>query len=166
MRRAAQLTEHENPPQQSPQLVRVRERNPARDPRILDGVLLEQISNDPYETARQKPEENVTSARQLRPERTRPTGVRECERRHHPELSDSEKSDEGERAHSGEIGFAIGDVHRPPQHAGTQRGGNSTSRIVRRYLRGRCNRQSSCSGEHEQRTSDYSAPTAPVGAAK
>src|SRR5882672_12684984 len=103
MRCATQLTENENPPQQSPQLIRVRQRYSASDPRVLDGVLLEQISNDPHETARKKPEENVAGARQLRPERTRPAGIRERERRHHSQLSNSEERDEGERAHSGEI---------------------------------------------------------------
>src|SRR6202022_2592983 len=135
MRRTAQLTENENPPQQSPQLVRVREWNPACNPRVLDGILLKQISDDPHETARQEPEENVTRTRQLRPERTGAPGISESEHRHHSQLTDGEEGDEREGAHPGEIGFAIRYVHRSPQHTGGQCGGDTASCITRWHLR-------------------------------
>src|ERR1700686_3826263 len=105
---AAQLAKYEDSPQQSPQLIRVREGNSSRDPRVLDGVLLKQISDDPEKTAGQEPEKNVTSTRQLRPQRTHAAGIRECERRHHSHLSNGEERDEGERALPGEIGLARG----------------------------------------------------------
>src|SRR5262245_7151846 len=56
---AVQLAEHESSPKESPQLVCIRQRNPAADAQIFRGILLEKITDDPYESAKHQPEKNV-----------------------------------------------------------------------------------------------------------
>src|SRR5207245_5265399 len=62
---AAQLAEHEDSPEQSPELVRVRKGDPAADADVFRRVLLEQVSHDPEEPADQEPEEHGARAQEL-----------------------------------------------------------------------------------------------------
>ena len=55
---AAQFSEDQNAPEQAPQLIGVGERNAAADADVFCGVLLEEIANDPDETAEHEPEED------------------------------------------------------------------------------------------------------------
>ncbi len=63
---AAQFMKDEDAPQQSPELVGVRERNASADADIFCGVLLEQISEDPDEAAQHQPEQNGSARRRVR----------------------------------------------------------------------------------------------------
>src|SRR5213078_4174000 len=67
-RTAAQLTEHEQPPHEPPQLVRVGQRNPPTDTDVLRRILLEQVAHHPHEPAEQEPEQHVARAGELRGE--------------------------------------------------------------------------------------------------
>src|SRR6267143_5232023 len=128
MSAAVQFTEDKHAPEKSPELIGVGERNAAADADVFGGVLLEQIADDPDKAAEHEPEKHVSRALQFVQER-RHSEVADGERGHHTELAKREKCDEGKGIHAGEIGFAIGDVHRAPQNAGTERGPDSAKRM-------------------------------------
>jgi len=75
--------------------------------------------------AEQEPEQDVARAAELRGECGDAAAVDERERQHHHDLAHREKRDEGQRVHAGEVGFAIGDVHRAPQRTGRERCGDT-----------------------------------------
>src|SRR5229473_4064853 len=124
MSAAVQLAEDKHAPEKSPELIGVGERNAAADADVFGGVLLEEIADDPDEAAEHEPEEHVARTLQFAQER-RHAEIADRERGHHAELAKSEKCDEGKRVHAGEIGFAVGDVHRAPEDAGAERGPDS-----------------------------------------
>src|SRR5207249_8858215 len=53
------------------------------------------------------------------------------ERRHHAELPDREERDERERMHPGEVCLTVGDVHRAPEGAGGECGGDADRKSTR-----------------------------------
>src|SRR6266851_6168464 len=114
MAAAMKFTENQHAPEKPPELIGVGERDAAADANIFRGVLLEEITNDPNEAAKHEPEEHVARALQFAQER-RHSEIAAGERRHHAEFAEREKRDEGKRIHAGEIGFAVGDVHRAPE---------------------------------------------------
>src|ERR1700738_5001637 len=117
MSAAVQFAENKNAPEESPELIGVGKGNAAADADIFCGVLLEEIADDPDEAAEHEPEEHVARALQLAQER-RHAEIANGERRHHAELAKREERDKGKWIHAGEIGFAVGDVHRAPEDAG------------------------------------------------
>src|SRR5467141_3405741 len=121
MTAAVQLAEDERTPEESPELIGVGEGNAAADADVFGGVLLEEIADDPDEAAEHEPEEHVARTLQFAQER-RHSEIAGGEREHHAELAEREERDERKRIHAGEIGFAVGDVHRAPQDAGAERG--------------------------------------------
>src|SRR6266436_2128998 len=124
MTAAVQLAEDKHAPEKSPELIGVGEGNAAADAYVFCGVLLEEITDHPDEAAEHKPEKHVARALQFAPQR-RDAEIAGGEREHHAELAEREERDERKRIHAGEIGFAVGDVHRAPQDAGAQRGPDS-----------------------------------------
>src|SRR5258707_6608421 len=120
MSAAVQLAENKHAPEKPPELIGVGERDAAADADVFGGVLLEEITNDPNEAAEHKPEKHVARALQFAPQR-RDAEIAGGERGHHAELAEREERDERKRIHAGEIGFAVGDVHRAPEDAGTER---------------------------------------------
>src|SRR5439155_6434384 len=67
---ALQLTKNQNAPQQTPQLIRIGERNAPADAYILSRVLLKDITDHPNKAAQHQPKKNVARARQFAPQRT------------------------------------------------------------------------------------------------
>src|SRR5258705_13503784 len=65
---AGQLAEHQHPPQQAPQLVRVGERDAAADADVLRRVLLKQITHHPYEAGDEQPEQDLPAGGEALPQ--------------------------------------------------------------------------------------------------
>ncbi len=61
----------QNAPQESPELIGVRERNAPADADIFRGVLLKEIADDPDEASEHQPEKDGASAAEFMPERGR-----------------------------------------------------------------------------------------------
>src|SRR5215472_6807567 len=156
-----QFAKNENAPEQSPELIGIGERDAAADADVFCGVLLKEIADDPDESAEDEPEDDAARAVEFLPERS-PAGVADGERGHHAEFAEGEKSDEGERVHSGEIGFAIRNVHRAPKNARAERGPNATKRVARGALRGRSDGEQRCANAHDERAAKDASPAAPA----
>ena len=60
-----ELTEDKRAPCKSPELVRVAKRNPASYPDVLGRELLEQVADNPDESAEKQPEEHASRILQL-----------------------------------------------------------------------------------------------------
>src|SRR5262249_3155022 len=81
-------------------------------------------------------------------------------------FAEGEEGNERERVHAGEIGFAIGNVHRAPQHARAERGPNAAEPVARGALRGRSDGEKRCPSAHDKRAAKYAGPAAPASLAK
>src|SRR5882757_3034185 len=125
---AVQFTENEHAPEQAPELIGIRKGNAAAYADVFGGVLLEEIADDPDESAEHEPEDDAARGRELR-EKSLRTKCAERERRHHAEFADGEERDEAKRVHTREIGFAVGDVHGAPENAGPEGGENAVHGI-------------------------------------
>jgi hypothetical protein len=64
-----QFSKNKDSPQQSPELIRIGKGNTAADSDVLGGVLLEQIADDPDETAEHEPENHGAGREQFLPKR-------------------------------------------------------------------------------------------------
>ena len=53
------------------------------------------------------------------------------QRKHGAEFADGEDGDERERIHAADVSLAVGDVHGPPQQAGSDGGENAADRALR-----------------------------------
>src|SRR5262249_50241211 len=93
-------------------------------------------------------------------------GVADGERGHHAEFTEGEKSDERERVHASEIGFAIRNVHRAPEDACAQRGPNAAERVARKALRGRSDGEERSANTHDKRAAENTRPAAPADLAE
>ena len=116
-----QLAEHKNPPQQAPELIRIGKRDAAADAHVLCGVLLEDVANHPDEAAEHQPENYAARAQQFLPQRSQTQGAH-GEDGHHAQFAEGKESHEGKRVHSGQVGFAVGNVHGAPKNSGAKRG--------------------------------------------
>ena len=163
---AAQFSEDENAPEQSPQLIGVGEGNAAADADVFCCVLLEEIADDPDEAAEHEPEEDRLGEGEFLRESGGAATVGDGESEHHTEFADGEESDEGERVHSGEIGFAIGDVHGAPENASGESGEDSAHGMFGRALRGGGDGEESRAGEHEERAAEDGEPAKFAGIAE
>ena len=125
-----QFAEDQRAPRESPHLVGVGERNAAADAEILGGELLKEIADDPHESAKEKPEEQVASLAGVE-DRGLGSSV-ECEdqRDHGSQFADGEHSDERERIHPADVGLAIRDIHGSPEQAGTNGSKDAANRAV------------------------------------
>src|SRR5215471_3627072 len=153
---------NENSPKQSPQLIRVRERNTAADADILRSVLLEQISEHPDEATEHEPKENGTGTHKfsIHSTTTMKADGKYC---HGHEFADREERNERQRIHPREIRFAVGNIHRSPERAGAEGGKNSCKSLMRSGLvRGR-NRQQGGSAKHRNCASNHAKPALPSG---
>ena len=91
----------------------------------------------------------------------------EGERGHHAELADGEKSDEAERIHSREIGFAIRDVHRTPESASAEGGENAVHWICTSGVRTRrSDRKDCCADAHDESATQNAEPATEASAAE
>src|SRR5467141_3112100 len=156
-----QLAKDENSPEQSPELVGIRERDSAADAHILRGVLLKEISDDPDEATEHQPEKNVSRAHQFAPQRGE-SEITDRERRHHTQFAEGEKRDERKRVHSRQVGLAVRNVHRAPKNARAECRPNAAHRMRRGSFRGRGDREQGRANAHNQRSAQYAGPAAPA----
>src|SRR5882757_966744 len=63
---AVQFTEDEHAPEQAPELIGIRKGNAAAYADVFGGVLLEEIADDPDESAEHEPEDDAARGRELR----------------------------------------------------------------------------------------------------
>ena len=94
------------------------------------------------------------------PERYR-APVRHRQHGHGRELPDREKCDERKRIHAGQVGFAVGDVHRSPQNSCAQSGGDPERGLSRRGLMRRGDGQQRGSSEHADGAAQNAEPALP-----
>ena len=123
-----QLPENKNPPQQAPELIGVGKRDAAADADVFGGVLLEDVADDPDETAEHQPENDGAGALQFVPQRSEAEGA-DGEERHHTQFAEGKESHEGKRIHAGQVGFAVRDVHGAPKNSGAQGSPDAVERM-------------------------------------
>ena len=63
-----QFPKNKNAPKQSPNLIRIRQRNPTANSHILRRVLLKQIPNHPDESPQHQPKQNLPRTHELTPQ--------------------------------------------------------------------------------------------------
>src|SRR4029077_12277153 len=85
-----QFTEHKNPPQQPPQLVGVRKRDPTAYTDIFCRGMMKEIADHPDEAAEHEPEDDRVCFDELAPQR-RYTDVTESQRAHHAQFAEGEE---------------------------------------------------------------------------
>src|SRR5215472_536704 len=160
-----QFAKNKNAPEQTPELIGIGKRNAAADADIFSGVLLEEIADHPDEATEHQPENHSASAQQFLPERGQ-AGIANGKRGHHAHFTEGEERNETEWIHSGQIGLAIGNVHRSPQDAGAERGPNAAQRMSSRALRGRSDGEKRGARAHHERAAKHADPAAPARLAK
>jgi len=147
-------------------LIGVGKRNAAADADVFCGVLLEEVADDPDETAEHEPEDDAARGSELREKSLRAKRA-EGERGHHAEFTDGEEGDEAERVHAREIRFAIGDVHGAPENAGAESGEDAVRGILSGRVRaGRSDGENGGADAHDERAAEDAEPTGEAGAAK
>ena len=81
---------------------------------------------------------------------------------HHAEFAKSEKRDERKRIHSGQVGFAVRDVHRAPKTPAPSAAHTPLMRMRSGALRRGGDGQNGGANAHHQRSAKHASPTAPA----
>ena len=160
-----QLAKNENPPEQSPELIRIGKRNAAADTDVLRGLLLKQIADYPDESAEDQPEDDTARAEQFVPKRC-DAGIADCQRSHHSQFTDGKKGDEREWVHPRQIGFAIRNVHGAPENSRAERCRNATERMSCGRLSRRSDGEDCRACAHDERAAQNADPSPPAGLAQ
>src|ERR1022692_5221583 len=99
------FAEYQNAPGQTPELVGVGERNAARNPDVLRGILLKQVPHHPAESAQKKPEQDWPGGHQFSHHAMQPSVADHRQGANRRQFTESEHSDERERIHSADVSF-------------------------------------------------------------
>src|SRR5580704_448643 len=158
-----QLPENQNAPKQSPNLIRIRQRNPAANPHILRRILLKQIPNHPNKSPQHQPKQNLPRTHKLTPQ---PRGPGKADRQspHHPHFSKRKKCHKRQRIHPRQISLPIRDIHRPPQNPRPQSRSHAarSMRSRTRRSRRRSHRQHPSPKTHHQNSTQHASPSPPA----
>src|SRR5712691_1451082 len=123
---------------------------------------MEEVANNPDETAEHQPENDAAGDLQFLPQRSDSQRA-DGEDGHHAQFAERKESYKRKWIHPGQVGLAVGDVHGAPKDSGTKCGPDAMQGMRRGAASRRCDSEQRRTGAHDERAAQNAGELPPTG---